>query len=78
MASVIFALLADKTRNEVRARASAFFRNEYWYCFLFGFCFSTYSFYLVEHSSFFKLISFLSFISLGVVILFVQDTKTQA
>ena len=77
MASVIFALLADKTRNEVRARASAFLGMSIGIAFCLAFVLAPILSIWWNIHHFFKLISFLSFISLGVVILFVQDTKTQ-
>ena len=77
MASVIFALLADKTRNEVRARASAFLGMSIGIAFCLAFVLAPILSIWWSIHHFFKLISFLSFISLGVVILFVQDTKTQ-
>ena len=77
MASVVFALLADKTRNEVRARASAFLGMSIGIAFCLAFVLAPILSIWWSIHHFFQLISFLSFISLGVVILFVQDTKTQ-
>ena len=62
MASVIFALLADKTRNEVRARASAFLGMSIGIAFCLAFVLAPILSIWWNIHHFFKLISFLSFI----------------
>ncbi len=77
MASVIFALLADKTRDSVRARASAFLGMSIGIAFCLAFVLAPILSIWWNIHHFFQLIAVLSFISLGVVILFIQDTNTR-
>ena len=78
MASVVFALLADKTRDSVRARASAFLGMSVGVAFCLAFVLAPILSIWWNIHHFFKLIAILSIISLGIVFLFVQDTKSPA
>ena len=78
MASVIFALLADKTRDSVRARASAFLGMSIGVAFCLGFVLAPLLSIWWNIHHFFQWIAILSAISLVVVILFVQDVGSHS